>query len=495
VDYGPILPAALLALGLIGVIVTDLLGRGRQAEVPILVALASLGAAACAAILGDRAGPKDVWLGVLRPDGFGVLFTVFCCATGILTILGTMRGEAFRRPGGAFLVMILSSVLGMTILVQAVDLIALYLAFETVSIPAYVLVGMRRADRKANEASLKYVLFGAVSSAIMLYGLSMIVGLSGGTSFEHVAEAAGGDPGSQPMFIAGVVMVFAGFAFKISAVPFHFWAPDVYAGTPAAVAGFLSVASKAAGFAALARIMSEMGGVVPDAAGTWTFLHAGDPMVICVSVAAVLSMTIGNLAALRQTEIKRLLAWSSIAHAGYVLLALAVWSKTAAAALVLYLIAYMFMNLAAFFIGGMVIREKGTGDLSAFVGLGRSSPRMAVALAIVLFSLTGLPPLFGFVAKFGVFYAVIDKGYILLAVIGLVNGALSLYYYAKIVAQMFLVEPDAEAAAAAGEGRGFGLADGLLCAVLVVPLLVFGILWADVWQLAVDAAPLIVGGG
>ena len=489
-DFGPILPAALLALGLLGVLLTDLIGKGRQPEVPVIVALASLAAAALASFFGPRS--DEIVLGVLKVDGFGVTLTVFCCVTGFFTILATMRGEAFRRPGGEFLVLILSAVLGMSLLSQSVDLVMLYLAFETVSIPSYVLVGMRRGDRKANEASMKYVLFGAVSSGLMLYGLSMIVGLAGGTSFEAVAQAVANGAGSQPMFVAAAVMMFAGFAFKISAVPFHFWSPDVYAGAPASVGGFLAVASKAAGFAALVRVMGAMSPAVPDAADPLTtFAYAGDPLILSITLAALLSMTIGNLAALRQSEVKRLLAWSSIAHAGYILLTLSVWSQNAAAALIVYLVAYLFMNLAAFLIAGIVIREQGTGELSAFRGLATRSPWLAVAFAVVLFSLTGLPPFFGFVGKYTVFYAVFEKGYVWLGVIGLLNGAISLYYYAKIIAWMFLTDVEETEAA---KPMGFRFADWALCTVLVVPLLVFGILWSGVWEMASSVASSMFGG-
>jgi NADH-quinone oxidoreductase subunit N len=495
-SWGYLLPATLLALSLVGVLMTDLLGRGRRPGVPITVALVGLAAAAAAAL---ALRPTDaIVLGVLRPDRFGVLLTVFCCATGFVSIWATTRGEAFRRPGGEFLVLVLASVLGMSLLAQAVDLVALYLAFETVSIPSYVLVGMRRADRRANEASMKYVLFGAVSSGMMLYGLSWIVGLSGGTSLEALRAAVANGAAAQPTFAVAALLVMAGFAFKISAVPFHFWAPDVYAGAPAAVAGFLAVASKAAGFAALVRVLGAAGTAVPQAAGLSTFLPDGGPFVSAVAVAAVLSMTVGNLAALRQGEVKRLLAWSSIAHAGYILLALSVWSENALAALVVYLLAYLFMNLAAFLIAGIVIREEGTGALEAFRGLGQRNAWLAVAFAIVLFSLTGLPPFFGFVGKVTVFYAVFAKGYVWLGVIGLVNGALSLYYYAKVVRWMFLAdEAETETGEPAPRGGRLGLQwpDGLLCAVLVVPTILFGVWWNGIWTLAKQVVPAIFGGG
>ncbi|MFV1959723.1 MAG: NADH-quinone oxidoreductase subunit N, partial [Planctomycetota bacterium] len=492
-DFSAILPAAVLVFGILGVLLTDLLGRGRRPVFPILVALAALASAAVTSWLGPRT-ETGTFLGVLRVDDFGVAFTVFCCVTGLVTILATTRGEAFRRPGGEFLVLILVAVLGMSILSVAVDLVTLYLAFETVSIPAYVLVGMRRADRKANEASMKYVLFGAVSSAMMLYGLSLLVGLAGTTSLDGLAVAVEAGAASQPAFLVAAILVFAGFAFKISAVPFHFWAPDVYAGAPASVGGFLAVASKAAGFAALVRVVGATVQVVPDAADPLTtFAYTGNAFILAISIAAVLTMTVGNLGALRQREIKRLLAWSSIAHAGYILLALAVWSSLGATALVVYLIAYLFMNLGAFLIAGIVIRERGTGDLKAFRGLGTQSPYLAVGLAIVLFSLTGLPPFLGFVGKVSVFYAVFSKGYLWLGVIGLLNGVISLYYYAKVLVSMYLDQP--EAGEVPAQAFRFRFADRLLCAVLVLPILVFGIFWSGVWDVAQSVVPSLFGGG
>ncbi len=488
-DLGPLLPAVLLTLGILGVIVTDLLGRGRRPAVPVTLALAALAAAAVAA-LGIPTGDGLV-LGVLRADAFGVVFAVFCCGVGFVSILATLRGEALRTPGGEFLTLVLSAVLGMVMLAMSADLVMLYLAFELVSIPSYVLVGMRRADPRANEASLKYVLFGAVSSGAMLYGLSWIVGLCGTTSLDGLGAALANGAASEPAFVVASVLVFAGFAFKISAVPFHFWAPDVYAGAPAAVAGFLAVASKAAGFAGLVRVVAATLPSVPalgDPLGG--LLPEGGPLIRAMAVGALLTMTFGNLGALRQREIKRLLAWSSIAHAGYLLLALCVWSPDAMAALVLYLVAYLFMNLAAFLIAGIVIRELGTGDLAALGGLGRRHPGLGLALAVVLFSLTGLPPFFGFVAKYSVFYAVLAKGYVWLAVIGLVNGVISLYYYARVLSFLYLAEPAEE------RTLRLGWPDRGLLAALVLPVVVFGVaFWGDLLEWARRVGPAVFGGG
>lgn len=493
-ELGALLPATLLTVGVLAVILADLLGRGRAPGVPLVLAVGSLLLAGLAAVNTFPTG-GDLALGVLRADRFAQVFTAFCCGAGIVSLLATTRGEALRTPGGEFLTLVLVSVLGMSVLSMAVDLVTLYLAFEMVSIPAYVLVGMRRADRLANEAGMKYVLFGAVSSGLMLYGLSWLVGLSGGTSLEALSTALSNGAGQQPAFLVASALVLAGFAFKVSAVPFHFWAPDVYAGAPAAVGGFLAVASKAAGFAGLVRVMGALHLEARPLSGGEALSHLwpqGSPFLGLLALVAVLTMTVANLAALRQREIKRLLAWSSIAHAGYLLLALSVWSPGAVAATVFYLVAYLFMNLAAFLLAGVLLRELGTGEISAFKGLGRRAPGLGLAFAVVLFSLTGLPPLFGFVAKYTVFYAVFEKGYVWLGVIGLVNGAVSLYYYARILSSMYLAEDDAAPARA----PRLAPADVLLCAALVLPVVVFGLWWGWIYEWARHAVPaaLLPGG-
>ena len=490
-DFAPIQPAAILTVGLLGVILADLFGKGKRPFVPLAIAVASLVAAWISVLQLELSG--EIVLGVLVVDDFAAAFTVICCATGALSILATTRGEAFRKPGGEYLALILAAVLGMSFIAMSVDLVMLYLAFETISIPSYVLVAMRRGDSKSNEAGLKYVLFGAVSSAVMLYGLSMLIGLSGGTSLEALATAVSNGAADQPMFVVACVMVFAGFAFKLSAVPFHFWAPDVYAGAPSAVAGFLAVASKAGGFIALIRVVAHTVPLTDTRAADalTTFLPSGHVFLTILAVAAVLSMTVGNLAALRQTELKRLLAWSSIAHAGYVLLAISVWGERALAATLFYLIAYLFMNLAAFFIAGIVIRERGTGELSALRGLGRKNVLLGAGFVVVLFSLTGLPPFFGFAAKLQLFYAVFEQDYVWLGVIGLLNGVVSLYYYVRVIAAMYLQDPeDGEEA----KPLRLGWQDMALLGALVLPLLVLGLFWSDLWLWAQDVSRVLVLG-
>jgi NADH-quinone oxidoreductase subunit N len=487
-----LLPSFLLTAGVLAVVFADLLGKGRRPWAPAGVAIAALAAAALAGLVPLARGQAshEVFLGAFRADAFALVFTVFCAVTGIVSILAAFRGDGDRTPSGEFLALVVSSVLGMTVLSGSVDVVTLYLAFETVSITGYVLVGMRRSDRVANEASMKYVLFGALSSGLMLYGLSLLFGLAGGTSLESLRAAVAHGAASQPAFVAAAVLVFAGFAFKISAVPFHFWAPDVYQGAPAAVAGFLSVASKAAGFAALVRVAGAMGVDVAQGDPARSVLPWSGAVPAILSVSAVLTMTVGNMAALRQTEIKRLLAWSSIAHAGYMLMGVAVWTQSGIESLVFYLLTYLFMNLAAFLLAGILIRETGSGDLANLRGLGFRNPWLAGALTIVMLGLTGVPPMLGFLGKYVLFQAVLERGYVWFAVIGLVNGAVSLYYYAKPLFRMYLQDVEGADAAPARAVRLEPM-DVVLACVLVLPVLAAFLQWGPLYEWVKGVAPAL----
>lgn len=492
--FSALLPTGILVAGLLAVLFADILARGRRPFALVPISCVALAAAAVAALvpLARGMGAPNTVLAALKMDSFALVLSAFCSITGLVTVLASLVGDGNRRPGAEFHALILGAVAGMAILSAATDLVTLYLAFETVSIAGYVLVGMRRGDRLANEASLKYVLFGAVSSGLMLYGLSWIYGLAGGTSLEAIRAAVQNGAASQPVFTAAAILVFAGFAFKISAVPFHFWAPDVYQGAPAAVAGFLAVASKAAGFAALIRFAGAAGASVSIPGGERAvlgFLPAGSPFVVLFAIAAIVTMTFGNVAACRQTDLKRLLAWSSIAHAGYMLLALAVWSRGGMEAIVFYLVAYLFMNLAAFLLAGIVVRATGTSDLAALRGLGFRHPWLALAFAVSMLSLTGIPPLFGFIGKYVLFYAVLDQGFLWLAVIGLVNGAISLYYYAKPLFRMYLEDPSTEAA----QPVTTNALGAVLATVLVVPVVGLFLYWSPIWDWVKTLVPSGVG--
>jgi NADH-quinone oxidoreductase subunit N len=485
--FSALLPTVLLTAGLLAVLFADVAAKGRR---PLLLpwlsgtSLVAVATWAVIALVQDRVG-GGVILGALRMDRFAVVLTLFFAVTGLVTILAALVTEGDRRPSGEFHALVLGSVLGMSVLAAAVDLVTLFLAFETVSITGYVLVGMRKADRLANEASMKYVLFGAVSSGLMLYGLSLIVGLAGGTSLESVRAAVAAGADKQPAIVAAAVLVFAGFAFKISAVPFQFWAPDVYQGAPTPIGGFLAVASKAAGFAALVRVATPLGLSEQTASNATTaFLPHGGVLALLLSVSAVVTMTLGNFAACRQNDLKRLLAYSSIAHAGYMLMAIAVWSTMALEALVFYLVAYLFMNLAAFLLAGVVIRETGSSSLESLKGLGGRRPWLAASLTLVMLSLTGIPPMFGFVGKLILFRAVIENGWLWFAVIGLLNGAVSLYYYAKPLLKMYL--EDAEPGPKPAPMPAGAV---VLACVLVVPVAALFLWWGPLVDLAKHVVP------
>ena len=488
--FQALLPSILLTAGFLAVTFADVLAKGRR---PLLLAWLSCGtfaalALVCVGWLVRGTGSERVLLGALRYDGFAIVMTLFCSVAGLVSILATLVGDGNRRPGGEVHALVLASVLGMSVLSASVDLVTLYLSFEMVSIAGYVLVSMRRADRLSNEAGMKYVLFGGVSSGLMLYGLSLIYGLAGGTSFETIAVAVRQGAADQPAFVAAVVLVFAGFAFKISAVPFQFWAPDVYQGAPTAVAGFLSVASKAAGFAGLVRVLGATGAktmVAGDATSAflpWTNVWAG-----VLALSALVTMTVGNLAACRQKDLKRLLAYSSIAQAGYMLMALSVWSATSVSALVFYLVTYLFMNLAAFLVAGIVIRATGTSSLSGLKGLGARNPWLAGAFTAVLLSLTGIPPMIGFLSKLVLFDAVIRQGFVWFAVVGLLNGAISLYYYARPMMHMYLDDVTAEESTPLRVGAGAAV----LTALLVLPVVALFLYWSPLASWARDVVPAL----
>jgi NADH-quinone oxidoreductase subunit N len=470
-----LVPTILLTAGILAALFADVLAKGKRSPLLPWITTTSLVAVSVWAALALATGRTSdaVILGALRMDRFAVVLTLFCAVAGLVTSWALLVTEGERRPPGETHALLLGAVLGMSVLSASVDLVTLYLSFETVSITGYVLVGMRRGDRLANEASMKYVLFGAVSSGLMIYGLSLLVGLAGGTSLESLRAAVAAGAGTSPAFVAAVVLVFAGFAFKVSAVPFQFWAPDVYQGAPTPIGGFLAVASKAAGFAALVRVAVPMGLGVASAHAEGGRLVLSEiaphqsPLAWVLSIAAIVTMTVGNLAACRQDDVKRLLAYSSIAHAGYMLMAIAIGTPAAIEALVFYLVAYLFMNLAAFLLAGLVVRDTGSSRIEALRGLGARRPWLAAAFTIVMLSLTGIPPMFGFVGKLVLFRAVLEQGFVWFAVIGLLNGAISLYYYAKPLLKMYLEDVDPKDLAPVGPMPAGAV---VLACVLVIPV-------------------------
>jgi NADH-quinone oxidoreductase subunit N len=364
----------------------------------------------------------------------------------------------------------------MCLLAGAQNLLMLYLALELVSLPSYVLAGFRHGDRMSSEAALKYVIFGAAASGLMLYGFSLLYGLAGTLDLPGIGETVvsrgfAGGVDAQLLVVIAVLLSVAGFAFKIAAVPFHMWCPDVYEGAPTPFVAFLSVAPKAAGFAALLRFFLVGFG---QPAG---FPAAGEfPWPLVLGVLAMATMTVGNFAAIGQNNVKRLLAYSSIAHAGYLLMAAAVGSPLAVRGILLYLPIYLLMNMGAFMVV-MAVRERtGSESIDAYRGLGTRAPYLAVVMAIFLFSLTGIPPFAGFIGKFFLFAAALQTKspfFYVVAVVGVVNSVVSLYYYARIIRVCFLEKPDEAATTTVFVGSPARA----LMGVLAVPTLVLGIWW------------------
>jgi NADH-quinone oxidoreductase subunit N len=416
---------------------------------------------------------QQVFGGMLRWDGSGFTFQMIFLFSAAITTLFVMGMDKIGKRGEFYLLM-LASTMGMCLMSSASDLIMLYLAIETTSIPLYILAGFMTQDDKSTEAGFKYLLFGAMTSAILLYGFSLLFGFTGTTNLYKISY--GLQMGGLPiMVVFGVLMlVIIGFAFKISAVPMHFWAPDVYEGAPTPVAGFLSTASKAAGFSVLIRVlMIAFPGIVPY----W------GAFLVAIST---LTMTVGNFLALTQKNIKRMLAYSSIAHAGYALIGLSAVSSQSIfglSSVVFYLIAYVVTNLAAFGVVTTFGRISGSDDIAAYAGLSRRSPALALIMLVAFLSLAGMPPFGGFVVKFLVFAAAVQANLIWLAVIGVLNSIVGLYYYLTVLKVVYLYRSEDEDKPLPIP-RSYGLALG----VLVVGILVIGIVVAPWFNLSTAAA-------
>ena len=423
-DVARILPELLMAAGgMILLLFPFLRGSGFLAAASLLL----LAAAAWLKAPLWREEPAVFFSGMLAQERFG-LFVQF----GILaaTALGVVSAAGYARESvrgrREFYALLLFSAAGLSLLAAAQHLALVYLGLELVSILSYLLVGFQKRDSLSIEGALKYFLFGALSTGAMLYGISLIYGLTGTMDLTQLAHVFPDAAAQAPLLAAiALLLLLAGLAFKLALVPFHMWAPDAYEGAAAPVASFISLGPKLAGFAVLVRVVLT---VVPSAPA-WPFLLA---------VLAAVTMTVGNVAALAQTNLKRLLAYSSIAHAGTMLIGAAVATPLGITALLYYLVAYLLMNAGAFLGVILVGNAVGREDLSAFSGLSRRAPATAFLMTICLVSLAGIPPLGGFFAKMWIFAAALQAGAVWLAVVAAVNSVIALFYYARILKAMYL---------------------------------------------------------
>ena len=385
--------------------------------------------------------PTTLFLDMIVIDPFSSFMKIVIILSTLLVIVASWVNDELEkyRKGEYFTIMGIM-VMGLFLMTSSVDIIMLYISIEVVSIMSFVLAAYLKLDTRSNEAGLKYVIYGAFSSGVMLFGLSIVYGLAGSTNYFAIQDTLSSLDGSaNPALIMALLMIFAGFGYKISSVPFHFWTPDVYEGSPSTITAYLSVAPKAAGFAMIIRffhqVFSDSIGLTSNAIGSTDL-----PWPEIIGVLAVVTMTMGNLVAIQQKSIKRMLAYSSIAHAGYMMLALPVLSMEAVESVMIYLFIYVFMNLGAFFIVIFVKNKTGGESFEDFEGLGWKMPIVGAFMTLFMLSLTGLPPTAGFVGKLYLFKTLVGAGseFLWLVVAGGVNSVISLYYYFHVVKVMFL---------------------------------------------------------
>ena len=477
-DFYYILPEIVVTGGALVVLLLSVV-TPRRDDVLLGVSLATVAASLywVAAFAGlDVTASK----GLLAIDGFAAFFKIVALGSAAVTMLMSspyLRVEGLRA--GEYYFLILCATLGMMFMASGMDLITLFIGLETMAISFYVLAGYLKPNPRSNEAAVKYFLLGAFSLGVLLYGMSILYGVTGTTGLEGTAAALAGQD-SSPLLVLAVVLVAAGMGFKIAAVPFHMWAPDVYEGAPTPVTAFLSVGSKAASFAMLVRIFMEG---LPSLGAEWTALFWG---------LAVVTMTVGNIAALTQSNLKRMLAYSSIAHAGYLLMGVVAGTQRGVAAMLVYVGVYLFMQLGAFAVVAAMRRSDVVGDeLKDLAGLSRRSPMMAFAMLFFMLSLGGIPPTAGFMGKVWLFGAAIDAGFVWLAVIAVANSAVSLYYYLRVVVFMWINDETAPATSPLTLGPAMTTA----LVVAVVGTVVFGIYPQFLFSSAEAAATAIEGLG
>ena len=439
IDWHALAPELILIVGINVVLGTDLLiaesKKWATATITGFVLLAAFVPLVTLAVVGDDV--RSLFDGRYVVDEFSlILKALFLLTAYVVVLISQNELEEGGYYQGEYYVLLLCSVLGMVMMASSRDLVSVFIALELLSIPAYMMAAWRKRDRKSNEAGVKYYLLGVFASAVLLYGMSLLYGATGSTLLTEISRVLS-ERELDGLVVVAVVFVVAGFAFKVSAVPFHTWAPDTYQGAPLPVTAFLSVASKSAGFVALVLVIFL---AFPSLDGVY------GPFVWVLSV---LTMTVGNLLALRQTNIVRMLAYSSVSQGGFILMPLAYVNTGTAGdnalkAVVIYLLVYAFTNLGAFAVVIAVSRKTHSGEISSFGGLIQYAPGLAVMMTLFLASLTGIPPLGGWIAKFNTFAVLLDadttSAYVL-AVIGAANTAIAAAYYLRVMREMWMNDP------------------------------------------------------
>jgi NADH-quinone oxidoreductase subunit N len=483
-------PELILAASLVIIVVADLIITKKK-ELLHYIALAGIIAAgyfvleqfSMNAFAFSSSGNK----GMLTVDSMGAFFKGLVLTASFFVFLFSFSSNEInesRSKLGEYYALLFGMILGMFFMISASDLILVYVSMELVSLSSYVLAGITKQSLRNSEASLKYLIYGAVSSGIMLFGISLIFGITGSTNLYEINYILRSPETNRVILLLAGLLVFTGIGYKISAAPFHFWTPDVYEGAPITITAFLSVASKSAGFVLLIRFI-KVAFIQNSLNGYWQLLPAVDWKTILL-VLSILTMTLGNFAALWQDNLKRMLAYSSIAHAGYMLAAMAVLSNQGLIAILIYFAIYLFMNLGAFFVVMLISNKIGSEEIDNFDGLGYASPFLGVSFAIFLVSLTGLPPTAGFIGKLYIFIALVDAKMFLLSVIMVLNSVVSLYYYMRVLKHLFLRK---------AEGAPIELKvsfpNAVVLLMLVIPVLVLGLYFTPLVEFAKNSISVL----
>ena len=464
-------PEILLVVFAAAVIILDLLVKNRESQKVAYLSLVGLGCTLVAILVTNSVlGTNEsisLFLGMIRLDKFAVFFKILLLLATAATILFSLRSEEIDgKLKGEYYALLLAVTFGMFLMASSTNLLMIFISLETVSLTSYILAGFLTHSPRSSEAAFKYITYGAVASGTMLFGLSLLFGMTGTGDLATISTRlpevlASGNVTALGLLIA-ITFILAGIGYKIASVPFHMWSPDVYEGAPIPITAFLSVASKAAGFALFIRFFyTGFGNSEIMQSVDWGLLLA---------IISALTMTVGNLAALPQRNVKRLLAYSSIAHGGYLLMGAVLLTPEGLSAILFYLIVYFFMNLGAFYVVVLIANEAGSEMIDGYRGLATRAPFVAAAMAIFLFSLTGIFPFAGFFGKWLLFNAVISEGMYWLAIVGLLNSVVSLYYYARIVKAMYLESTEDT------ESFSFSKDTIVLLSVFVVPTILIGFL-------------------
>jgi len=467
-------PELTLIVAMLVVVIVDIsFNRLRNVLNPLLTIAALLIAAYFTAYV-NHGQEANLFLGMLALDSFAQFFKLFLLLAALLVVLGSLHSEELLQVHqGEFFALLLAVTLGMLLMANSINLAILYLSLELVSLTSYIMVGYLKGDRLSNEATLKYILFGAISTGSMLYGFSLIYGMTGSLNLYTIRDAflsQGVQGFDQFTILLALVLTLAGFGFKTAAVPFHFWCPDVYAGAPTPVTAFLSVAPKAAGFAILVRFLFS--GMTQTSGSEWGLVNGINWPLVLIGI-SVLTMTLGNIAALTQNNLKRMLAYSSIAHAGYILMGSVVLTGEGLKSMLIYMFVYLFMNLGAFLVVTIIYNSDRSFEISDYHGMFKRAPFLTFAMGVFMLSLTGIPPFAGFLGKLYVFLAVIEKGLFWFAVVGTLNAAVAAFYYMRVIKAMVLEE---------GNGKTAPLHVSFLNQALLVALLIPNLILVVFWN-------------